>query len=96
MKNITVSISDTAYLKARVWAAEHETSLSAVVAYLLETLPKIKPANVHYPLRSETPPASSSPPSPLPPRKARCETVELGTSKESAAYSQNRPAPQKL
>ena len=60
MKNITVSISETAYLRARVWTAEHGSSLSSVVAYLLETLPKIKPANVHYPLRSETPPASSS------------------------------------
>jgi hypothetical protein len=59
MKNITVSISDTAYLRARVWAAERETSISAVVAYLLETLPQIKRANAHYPLRSETPPASN-------------------------------------
>ena len=44
MKNITVSISDTAYLKARVWAAEHETSISAVVAYLLAILPTHKAA----------------------------------------------------
>jgi hypothetical protein len=60
MKNITVSIPDTAYLRARVWSAEHECSLSCIVAYLLETLPQIRRANARYPLRSETPPASSS------------------------------------
>ena len=59
MKNVTVAISDIAHLKARVWAAEHETSLSAVVAYLLETLPKNSRANAHYPQRAETPQPSS-------------------------------------
>ena len=44
MKNITVSVPETTYFKARVWAAEHETSISAVVAYLLEILPAHKGA----------------------------------------------------
>ncbi|MGA3134018.1 MAG: hypothetical protein ABSD59_24920 [Terracidiphilus sp.] len=44
MKNITVSVPDTTYFKARVWAAEHETSISAVVAHLLEILPTHKGA----------------------------------------------------
>jgi hypothetical protein len=50
MKNIHVSISDLAYFRARVWAAERETSISAIVAYLLETLPQIKRANAHNPV----------------------------------------------
>jgi hypothetical protein len=44
MKNITVSIPENAYLRARVWSAEHECSLSCIVAYLLETLPRIRDA----------------------------------------------------
>jgi hypothetical protein len=50
MKNIHVSISDLAYFRARVWAAERETSISPIVAYLLETLPQIKRANAHNPV----------------------------------------------
>jgi hypothetical protein len=41
MKNITVSVPDETYRQARVWAAKRDTSLSAVVKYLLETLPGI-------------------------------------------------------
>jgi hypothetical protein len=44
MKNITVAVSDIAYLKARVWAAEHDTSISAVVAWFLNALPAYKAA----------------------------------------------------
>jgi hypothetical protein len=44
MKNITVTVPETTYFKARVWAAEHETSISAVVAYLLAILPTHKAA----------------------------------------------------
>ena len=36
MKNVTVAISDTAWHRGRVWAAERNTSLSAVVTYLLQ------------------------------------------------------------
>jgi hypothetical protein len=39
MKNITVSVPDQVYRQARVWAARRDTSISAVVKYLLETLP---------------------------------------------------------
>jgi uncharacterized protein YbcC (UPF0753/DUF2309 family) len=59
MKNITVSVPETTYFRARVWAAEHETSISAVVAFLLETLPQTKRASTHFPLRSEKPSAGS-------------------------------------
>jgi len=66
MRNITVTIPDDAYLRARVWAAEHDTSLSAVVKYLLETLPGIKRSNLAFPARNSNP-ANTSAPSPTPP-----------------------------
>lgn len=44
MKNITVQVSESTYVRARVWAAEHQTSLSAVVAFLLQTLPETRRA----------------------------------------------------
>ncbi len=38
MKNITISIDDETYRNARIWAALHNTSVSAVVRDLLERL----------------------------------------------------------
>ncbi len=66
MKNITVSIPENAYLRARVWSAEHECSLSCIVTYLLETLPHIRRANSYYPQRTKTPPAGSGKPLTIP------------------------------
>ncbi len=53
MKNITVSISNEAHRAARVWAAERRTSLSKVVAYILETLPQIPIARRRFPLPNQ-------------------------------------------
>ena len=50
MKNITVTISDKGYHAARVWAAEHRTSLSKTVAVILDNLPYIKMASGAFPL----------------------------------------------
>jgi plasmid stability protein len=44
MRNITVNIPDETYRRARIWAAQRDTSVSAVVNYLLETLPSQKRA----------------------------------------------------
>jgi len=41
MPNITVTVSEDAYRKARVWAAENDTSVSAVVQYCIEHLPRL-------------------------------------------------------
>jgi hypothetical protein len=60
MKNITVSVNDTAYRNARVWAAKRDTSISAVVTYLLENLPGLKVAQRGFPL--ESPPATANGP----------------------------------
>lgn len=38
MKNITVTVNDEIYLQARIWAAQHNTSVSALVQKFLETL----------------------------------------------------------
>jgi hypothetical protein len=62
MKNITVSVPDETYRSARVWAARRDTSVSAVVGYLLQTLPGIQrakqafaPSNPRQLLRSAPP-----------------------------------------
>jgi hypothetical protein len=63
MKNITVCVSDKAYREARVWAAEHDSSLSRIVQYLIETLPGIRRAELAFPMAktaSEQPETASS------------------------------------
>ncbi len=39
MKNITVSLDDETYRRARIWAAERGVSVTAVVKCILTTLP---------------------------------------------------------
>ena len=41
MRNITVSITDEVHRQARIWAAEHNTSVSAAVEYMLENVRSI-------------------------------------------------------
>jgi len=50
MRNITVTVSDQSYRQARIWAAQRDTSVSAVVQYLLQTLPGIKRAAAEFPV----------------------------------------------
>lgn len=38
MRNLTVTVDDEVYTQARVWAAQHNTTVSAVVQYMLSTL----------------------------------------------------------
>ena len=38
-RNITVTVDEEAYRRGRIWAAERQTSISAVVAYLIAHLP---------------------------------------------------------
>ena len=63
MRNITVCIPDDAYLRARVWAAERDTSISAVGRYLLETLPGIKRSASAFPVAKPAAAAPAAPPS---------------------------------
>ena len=67
MRNITVKISDDTYRDARVWVARRDTSISAVVQYLLQTLPTIARAarafpEAHQPLVQPSPAPSTTPP----------------------------------
>jgi len=50
MRNITVSVTDQAYRRARVWAAERDTSLSRIVQHLIETLPTVSRAASAFPV----------------------------------------------
>jgi hypothetical protein len=62
MKNITVAISNQGYDAARVWAAEHRTSLSKTDAFILENLRDIPMASRAFPLArpSATPPSRAA------------------------------------
>ncbi len=83
MKKITVAVHETTYHQARVWAAQHDTSLSAVVAYLLETLPGIPRAARAFPSpqrpSASTPTNLPHPPAALSATKTQpesCKTVQ--------------------
>lgn len=60
MKNITVKVTDVAYLRARVWAAEHETSVSAAVTWFLEDLPRHKGAARRFSRENSAQPESGA------------------------------------
>lgn len=49
MPKITFKVHDETCRRARVWAAWHDTSVSEIVKYLLETLPSIKRAARAFP-----------------------------------------------
>jgi hypothetical protein len=61
MRNITVSVSDETYIQARIWAAQRDTSVSAIVQYLLQTLPSVTRAVRAFPVRD---PETSGTPTP--------------------------------
>ena len=63
-KNITVTVSTEAYRQARIWAAQPDTSVSAVAEYLIQTLPGISRAARAFPQL----PLSVAPP--IPPKPA--------------------------
>jgi plasmid stability protein len=71
MKNITVTLPDEIYLEARVWAARHETSVSALVRDFLASLSDFEPVRKRFAVReAETP-------TPL-----YCETVMARTNRK--------------
>jgi hypothetical protein len=62
-KNITVTVSTEAYRQARIWAAQRDTSVSAVVEYLIQTLPGLPRAARAFP-QSPRSATASVPPKP--------------------------------
>jgi len=83
MKNITVCVPDETYRRARVWAAERESSVSQVVAYLLETLPNIKRATRRFPVPDQPAQPQSLAPGPwsLFPQSLACHPPPYAPSK---------------
>ena len=51
MRNITVAVPDDVYTRARVWAAQRDISVSAVVKYLLDSLPGSQRAAKAFPTK---------------------------------------------
>ena len=49
MRNITVTVSDKSYHEARVFAARKDTSVSAIVQYLITHLPGMAVTKERYP-----------------------------------------------
>ena len=76
MKNITVTIPDEAYRNARVWAAQRDTSISAVVQYLLITLPGIEHAARGFPVAG----SKSAHAKPVPPASQTSTSAQTSTS----------------
>ena len=70
MKRITVAVHEKTYRQARVWADENDISLSALVAWLLETLiprdarafPPARNASTAEPASPSNQPAAGNPP----------------------------------
>jgi hypothetical protein len=74
MKNITVSVDDETYRRARLWAADRETSVSAIVKCILVTLPARVSAGSHRPAAQGASNPAYAVPSPQRPTSAN-ETV---------------------
>ncbi len=62
MKNITVSVPNEVYYGARVWAAEHKTSISRMVAKILREMAEQPRVNRQLPSVSPAPTPLQSPP----------------------------------
>jgi hypothetical protein len=73
LPNITVTVSESAYRQARIWAATHNTSVSAIVQHCIEHLPTMRltaQATAATARRSKQPPTPARcAPHPLPHRK---------------------------
>jgi hypothetical protein len=75
-RNVTLAISREAHLKARIWAAHYDVSLSAIIATLLEGLP----GNPNAARAAERIHEQRNHPTPLPP-------CEIATPADTAAKS---------
>ena len=69
MRNITISIDEETYRRARIWAAERGTSVSAMVKCILVTLPSRAPARRPRPEPAVDSPSRQPVAEPLPAAK---------------------------
>jgi hypothetical protein len=103
MPNITVTVSESAYRQARIWAATHNTSVSAIVQYCIERLPTMRlsvEATAATARRRKQPsaPAAEAGDTPSPhPKNPGCETVKPKPAQSIQPLSQhNLTVSQKL
>jgi hypothetical protein len=61
MHNISVTVSEDVYCQARVWAAQGNTSISAVVQQLLARLPRLPIAALGFLWAIQTRQAGNAP-----------------------------------
>jgi len=73
-RNVTLAISPEAHLKARLWAAHHDVSLSALISTLLEGLSSNPNAEVPPPVSTSN--VQIRPPPHPHPLFHPCETVK--------------------
>jgi hypothetical protein len=99
MPNITVTVSESAYRQARIWAALNATSVSAVVQYCIERLPRLRIAQAAAAAtarRSGEAARARETPSPGC-EKCGCETVKRpSTESNQSDTEQTFTVPQKL
>jgi hypothetical protein len=92
MPNITVTVSEEAYRRARVWAAENDTSISAVVQYCIERLPGLPIAQTAAAATTRRPKVVYPPPTPSPQtEKCGCETVSPPATESNQSLSAQNP-----
>jgi hypothetical protein len=100
VKNITVAVSPELYRQTRKLAAEYETTVTAMVAYLLQALPKaLKDAHDRAsgpksaPSASQPPASSANPPTPSPEKIAisGCKTVNPNLTPSLSVTCKGKP-----
>jgi hypothetical protein len=93
MPNITVTVSEDVYRNARVWAAQHDTSISAIVQYCIERMPGLPIAQRAAAAIARRPKEIEKTGNPPPPpwrKNTRCETVSR------PAVESNQPVPAQI
>lgn len=55
MPNVTITLTQEAYRNARVWAAQHDTTITAAVRIFLEKAPELSAAKLGIPRRGHSP-----------------------------------------
>ncbi len=55
MPKLNIKVPDETYRRARIWAAQRDTSAPAIVKHFLETLPSFKRAIRTFPVSTVNP-----------------------------------------
>jgi hypothetical protein len=77
-RNVTISLPEDTYRRARVWAAKRDTTVTAVVCYLVENLPGLPIAREGIPIPAKLARSTSVP-------RAQAASTVPATSSSSAS-----------